>query len=170
MIKKILFTTTFLFLMPAMSFAQLAADPWANQSAAVEAQQNIPVAKAGNWNNDADNPWNTTQPHYIGDKTTWTEARGQAEIAPDVNITNMLLMSQHLRNMGYQIPEGLDNLITTAPAKLRAEIWESMAFLHNSNHPVATVSVGFSEIFEKKTGFSIENLIGNSLRLIDQRR
>ena len=95
---------------------------------------------------------------------------GQKMIAPDVNITNMLLMTQHLRNMGYQIPDGIDNLINTAPEKLRRQIMASMIYLKQSNHPVATASNAYAEIFEKYTGLSIENLIENSLRIIDSRR
>lgn len=131
--------------------AQLAANPWGAQGT-------------------PKNFWNVQTPTYVGENSTWTKAQGQREIAPDVNITNMLLMTQHLRNLGYKIPDGLDVLITTAPVKLRQQIWASMRHLRNSSHPVATVSVSFAEIFEKQTGFSIHNLIDNSLRLIDQRR
>ena len=146
--------------------AQLAANPWANKNMAP--LQSTTVLEANK--NATENSWSIEQPKYIGDKTTWAQPKGQKETAPDVNITNILLMSQHLRNMGYQIPEGLDNIINTAPAWLKNEIWASMKHLQSSSNPVAMASVGFAEIFESRTGFSIENLIGNSLRLIDQRR
>ena len=95
---------------------------------------------------------------------------GQKEIAPDVNITNALLMTQHLRNMGYKIPNGLDTLISTAPQKLRNEITASMVQLKNSSHPVATIETSLADIFESQTGLSLDNLIMNSLRIIDARR
>ena len=140
--------------------AQLEADPWATKSPVQDkrSQQAAP------------NTLTVPQPDYVGDNTTWNTAMGQKEIAPDVNITNMLLMTQHLRNMGYQIPDGLDDLINTAPAKLRNEIYASMYQLKHSKHPVAQMEGGLSDIFEKNTGLSLENLIMNSLRIIDARR
>lgn len=138
--------------------AQLAADPWLNKS---------PVADKANSNI---NTLEQKLPDFVGENTTWNTAMGQKEIAPDANITNMLLMTQHLRNMGYQIPDGLDNLINTAPQKLRNEIATAMYQLKNSNHPFATIETGLADIFEKNTGLSLENLIMNSLRIIDARR
>ena len=155
-----------LMMIPSVSMAQLAANPWANQnSATIQSSAVLEANKKA-----SENSWNIAQPNYVGDKTTWAQPKGQKETAPDVNITNILLMSQHLRNMGYQIPEGLDKVINTAPAWLKQEIWASMRHLQTSSNPVAKASVGFAEIFESRTGFSIENLIINSLRLIDKRR
>ena len=142
--------------------AQLAADPWANQS---------PVEDKIAHQKKADmNTLNKPDLGFVGDNTTWNTAMGQAEIAPDANITNMLLMTQHLRNMGYQIPDGLDTLINTAPAKLRNEIYAAMRQLKSSSHPVATIEESLAGIFEKNTGLSLENLIMNSLRIVDSRR
>ena len=141
------------------AFAQLAADPWATTSAAQEKAQK-----------QAPNTLNQKLPQFVGENTTWNTAMGQREIAPDANITNMLLMTQHLRNMGYQIPDGLDNLINTAPKKLRKEIAQAMAELKRSSHPFARIENELATIFEKNTGLSLENLIMNSLRIIDARR
>ena len=138
--------------------AQLVSDPWAGKSPAVDKVQS------------SVNTLNQKLPDFVGENTTWNTAMGQKEIAPDVNITNMLLMTQHLRNMGYQIPEGLDNLINTAPQKLRNEIATAMYQLKNSDHPIATIETGLADIFERNTGLSLENLIMNSLRIIDSRR
>ncbi len=169
--KKYLLCFSILAFIPTLSFAQLAADPWANRSAVQDTSARPETAPALQENQGlTDNSWNIEQPAYIGDKTTWAQPKGQKETAPDVNITNILLMSQHLRNMGYQIPEGLDKVVNTAPRWLKNEIWASMQYLQSSSNPVALASVGFAEIFESRTGFSIENLIGNSLRLIDTRR
>ena len=141
--------------------AQLPADPWATTSPAedktVNQQANLNTLKQ-------------QLPDFVGENTTWNTAMGQREIAPDANITNMLMMTQHLRNMGYQIPDGLDNLISTAPQKLKNEIAMAMAQLKRSTHPVARIETSLSEIFEKNTGLSLENLIMNSLRIVDARR
>ena len=139
--------------------AQLSSDPWATKNPVQDKKQNQNF-----------NTLTVEQPDYVGENTTWNTAMGQKEIAPDANITNMLLMTQHLRNMGYQIPEGLDNLINTAPAKLRNEIYAAMVQLKNSDHPIARIEGGLAGIFEKNTGLSLENLIMNSLRIIDSRR
>ena len=145
----------------AVAMAQLAADPWATTSPAEDKLVNQSVSR---------NTLNQKLPDFVGENTTWNTAMGQREIAPDVNITNMLMMTQHLRNMGYQIPDGLDNLINTAPQKLRNEIAAAMAQLKSSSHPIAKIQTSLSEIFENNTGLSLENLIMNSLRIVDERR
>lgn len=141
--------------------AELASDPWANSSPATDKLQ-----RAGG----TQNTLNNTLPNFVGENTTWNTAMGQKEIAPDVNITNMLLMTQHLRNMGYEIPDGLDNLINTAPEKLRRQIAEAMNQIKNSNHPIASIENNLENAFHKLTGLSLENLIMNSLRIMDSRR
>ncbi len=147
--------------------AQLAANPWANKSPVMDKQVPTKTVITGA---KAPNTLETELPDFVGTNSTWNTAMGQKMIAPDVNITNMLLMTQHLRNMGYQIPDGIDNLINTAPEKLRRQIMASMIYLKQSSHPVATASNAYAEIFERYTGLSIENLIENSLRIIDSRR
>ncbi len=157
--KKLVYILGALACLSLPTMAQLSADPWANQS---PAQDKI--------RNQTPNTLHQQLPQFVGENTTWNTAMGQREIAPDVNITNMLLMTQHLRNMGYQIPDGIDNLINTAPQKMRRDIMTAMIQLKSSNHPVATMSNGLSAIFERNTGLSLENLIMNSLRIIDARR
>jgi len=144
----------------AMAFAQLAADPW----------QNISPAQDKVANQQTKNTLNQKLPDFVGENTTWNTAMGQREIAPDANITNMLMMTQHLRNMGYKIPDGLDNYINTAPQKIRNEIASAMAQLKSSTHPIAKIETSLSQIFEQNTGLSLENLIMNSLGIIDARR
>lgn len=145
--------------------AQLPADPWANQSPLADKQQ-IGYLSYAQRNTLINEPL----PNFVGQNTTWGKAMGQEMIAPDVNITNMLLMTQHLRKLGYQIPEGLDQIINTAPARLRRDIMNSLIELQRSDNPVAVASMGYAKLFEKHTGFSIENLITNSLRILDERR
>ncbi|MDR2902527.1 MAG: hypothetical protein LBU87_05415 [Lactobacillales bacterium] len=164
--KKILATVACL-LFSIQAYAQLAADPWAVKSPLQDRQNRQIAYKAYPVR---DNLLPVPTPNYVGQNTTWTTAKGQEMIAPDVNITNMLLMTQHLRQLGYQIPAGFDNVINTAPQKLRVAILRSMQELKSSSHPIALASVDFAKIVERNTGFSIENLITNSLRIIDERR
>jgi hypothetical protein len=149
--------------------AQLSQNPWENKSPAQDKQKvaNTTVVPGAD---KTENTLNQKLPDYVGSNTTWDIARGQEAIAPDVNITNMLLMTQHLRDLGYQIPDGLDHLITTAPEKLRRQILSSMQYLKRSNDPVSKASNAYAKIFEKQTGLSIQNLIENSLRILDARR
>lgn len=144
--------------------AQLPSDPWDTQSPLTDKQ--IGYLSHAERNTLIPEPL----PNFVGQNTTWGTAMGQEMIAPDVNITNMLLMTQHLRKLGYQIPDGLDTLINTAPARLRRDIMNSLIELKNSSHPVAVASLGYAQLFEKHTGFSIDNLITNSLRIINERR
>ena len=163
MIKKFLLMAAACAISP-VALAQLAADPWQNEPPPHVSYQAAKPAQS------APNTLHQQLPEFVGENTTWNTAMGQKEIAPDVNITNMLLMTQHLRNMGYQIPDGLDNLINTAPEKLRREISIAMNQVKSSSHPFAIAERNLEQIFEKNTGLSLTNLIGNSLRIIDARR
>lgn len=169
--KYFLLLVTVLIFTSSTSFAQLAANPWENKSAAQDkAGRVIYKSDPSLPGNETLDSWQPPELGYVGDKTIWTTDRGQDKIAPDANITNVLLMTQHLRNMGYQIPDGLDKVITTSPAWVRHQIVESMKMLQSSNNPVATASNGFAQIFESRTGLSLNNLIMNSIRIIDARR
>lgn len=142
----------------SVALADLPADPWANQSPVQDKQAN------------SMNTLHQEKINFVGENTTWNTAMGQKEIAPDANITNMLLMTKKLREMGYQIPDGLDEFINTAPAKIRNEIAKAMNQLQGSDHPIATMEKGLAELFEENTGLSLENLIMNSINIIDNRR
>lgn len=169
--KHILLLSGALLLISSTAFAQLAANPWENKSAAQDKAERIVYKSSPSLpGNETLDTWQPPELGYVGDKTIWTTDRGQDKIAPDANITNVLLMTQHLRNMGYQIPDGLDKVITTSPAWVRQQIVESMRMLQSSGNPVATASNGFAKIFESHTGLSLDNLIMNSIRIIDARR
>ncbi len=139
----------------------LPANPWAGK---------LPTKAHATTSSKAPNTLEIKTPDWVGSNTTWNTAMGQEEIAPDVNITNILLMTQHLRNLGYQIPDGLDTLINTAPEKLRREIMGALQMLKRSGNPVAVGANAYVRIFESRTGLSIQNLIENSLNIIDARR
>ena len=55
--------------------------------------------------------------NYIGEATTFTTASGQEMIAPEVNRHNMVVMLDHLRNMGYKIPESYNDKIKAMPSE-----------------------------------------------------
>ncbi len=122
-------------------------------------------------------PWNNTTYYptpptdkYIGNKTTWDDAKGQAETAPEVNIYNMLVMTDHLRSLGYQIPEGFDEGLRKAPAHLHDKILNSLSIMSvDRGDPFSKSSSMFIEIFNEQTGFDMENLISTSIGILDNK-
>ncbi len=119
-------------------------------------------------------PWNQTTFYptpptdkYIGGKTTWNTASGQTEMAPEVNIYNMLVMTDHLRSLGYEIPAGFDDGLRRAPAHLHQKMMSSLDYLSkDQGEPITKSTSAFIRIFERETGFSLENLMGTSLKVL----
>ncbi len=111
-------------------------------------------------------------PEFTGEKTTYNTAMGQEMIAPEVNITNMLLMTEHLRKLGYEIPPELDDVIRNAPSDLRDKIGESLNDLQNGDQsdPIRKGYNFIAKGLEQGTGLSIENLLMNSLKILDSKR
>ncbi|NCB49697.1 MAG: hypothetical protein EOM53_03360 [Alphaproteobacteria bacterium] len=110
-------------------------------------------------------------PQFTGEKTTYNTAMGQEMIAPEVNITNMLLMTDYLRKIGYKIPKRMDNTIRNAPNDMKKKIFQALKSLA-SNPNKDPVKKGFQFVkkeFEKFTGLDIENLMSTSLKVIKSR-
>ncbi len=115
---------------------------------------------SGNYGGDVD---------YTGKVTTYDTAVGQAEVAPEVNVHNMLSMTEHMRKLGYKIPRSLDNKIASAPASTRAKIFKALNEIKSNkgNFVYRSTNQVMGEL-EKESGLSVDNLIGNSLRLMSQ--
>ena len=112
------------------------------------------------------NIWNTKMPEFTGEMTTWGTDYGQRATAPEVNIHNILSITQHLRNMGYDIPDSFGDRVKAAPNAVRERIYKAMRDLERQDDPF---SKGFKLVldqFEVETGLSYDNLIGNSLDLL----
>ncbi|OPZ78432.1 MAG: hypothetical protein BWY78_00590 [Alphaproteobacteria bacterium ADurb.Bin438] len=108
-------------------------------------------------------------PKFVGENTTWTKAQGQKAIAPEVNIANMLIMTDHLRKLGYQIPPGFDDFIRNSPEKLRAEIMGSLESLKNSGND-KIVDKSFRtvlKVIEDQTGFDVTNILETTFDLLE---
>ena len=174
-----------LLMFAGQAFAQnnLAPNPWA----AAPNAQNYKQQEAKTMNGLPTNPWqgsgtsnvgrnvimnrggNVTSPVYTGQSTTWNTAMGQDSIAPEVNVHNMLSMTNHLRKLGYQIPPSFDNFIRTAPAKIRVKIMNALNDLQKGgNDPLTNVLSTVMKDAEASSGFSTENLLGNSLDLLSK--
>lgn len=114
----------------------------------------------------SNNIWNTKMPEFTGELTTWSTDYGQRATAPEVNMHNMLSITQHLRNMGYKIPTSFESKVKNAPAAVRNRIFKAMNELKKQNDPFSNGAKIALKQFEKETGLDYENLVGNSLNLI----
>ena len=81
-------------------------------------------------------------------------------VAPEVNRHNMIVMLDHLRNMGYKIPESYNEKITDVPKKYRA------AWVQNSADPISRSFKKMMGGFESITGLDISNLITNTVDIL----
>lgn len=112
------------------------------------------------------NIWNTKMPEFTGEMTTWGDDYGQRVRAPEVNMHNILSITQHLRNMGYQIPDSFEAKVKAAPEGVRKRINKALVDLKRNDDPFSKSAQFVKMHFENETGMTFENLIGNSLDLI----
>lgn len=155
----------------------LPADPWAAQqqvqqpaapiagvqtgatsATVVQTQQVGPVVYGSQpyqptYEGGSDNIWNTKMPEFTGEMTTWGTDYG----------------TQHLRNMGYKIPDTFESRIKAAPSAVRKRIYKAMSDLERANDPFSKGTRFVLDQFEAETGLSYDNLIGNSLDLISKK-
>ncbi len=104
--------------------------------------------------------------NYVGEATTYGTAMGQEMIAPEVNRHNMLVMTQHLRDMGYKIPASYDENIRNMPqnyAKYMRQAYDSMG---NGNNPFDDMFTMIVKGFEAQTGLDTENLLFNTIDVL----
>lgn len=103
--------------------------------------------------------------NYIGEGTTFNT--GDMEyLAPEVNRHNMVVMLDHLRNMGYQIPESYNEKVQNMPSKYRQQLQESIADLNNANDPFSSVFTGLVNTIENSTGLSLDNILFNTVDIL----
>jgi hypothetical protein len=103
---------------------------------------------------------------YTGEATTWTEAQGQEMIAPEVNRHNMITMTQHLRDLGYKIPDSYDSNIQNMPQNYRRRLERAYSDLRGKRDPLSTSFKGMMSVFEKGTGLDLNNLMFNSMDIL----
>lgn len=111
-------------------------------------------------------------PTWVGQNTTYNTAYGQEMIAPEINKTNMLSMVQHLRKLGYIVPDSLDTAIAEAPSKTKVKMIEAVHWIQNggdNNEPILKALAKVSKDLESNYGFSFENILGTSLNILDAR-
>ena len=107
--------------------------------------------------------------NYVGEATTYGTAYGQEMIAPEVNRHNMLVMTQHLRNLGYKIPSSYDQNIKDMPknyARYLRESYDSIGATDMKTDPLGGITRSLMDNFEDGTGLDIENLLFNSIDVL----
>lgn len=105
---------------------------------------------------------------YTGEVTTYGTAYGQEMLAPEVNNHNIKVMMQHLRNLGYEIPESYDTKFVDFTQNYADELRQSYNSLGSQNNPFDTMFAGMLDVFENQTGLNMENILFNSIDLISR--
>ncbi len=106
--------------------------------------------------------------NYIGEATTYTTASGQEMIAPEVNRHNMVIMLNHLRNMGYKIPESYNEKIKAMPSEYKETLRNSMEEVTDStsNDPLSLMFSNVYNIFEDYSGLDFNNILMNTMDIL----
>ena len=105
---------------------------------------------------------------YTGEVTTYDTAQGQEMLAPEVNQHNIKVMLDHLRNLGYKIPESYNNKYANFLSDYKAELQSTYNSIGHQNNPFDTMFSGLLDAFESGTGLDVENLLFNSLNLLSR--
>jgi len=103
--------------------------------------------------------------NYIGEGTTFNTG-DQEYLAPEVNRHNMVVMLDHLRKMGYQIPESYNEKVKNMPSKYRQQLRDSMNDLGDASDPFSGVFVGLMNTIDNSTGLSLDNILFNSVDIL----
>lgn len=106
--------------------------------------------------------------NYTGAANTYGTAYGQEMIAPEVNAGNIKIMIQHLRSLGYKIPDSYDNKFQTFLQDYASELDVAYRGVGRQNNPIDSMFSGFLDVFEQGTGLDVENLLFNSIGLINR--
>ena len=108
--------------------------------------------------------------NYVGEATTYGTAYGQEMIAPEVNRHNLKVMTQHLRNLGYKIPTSYDTNIENFASEYAKDLrkaYDNIAYKDHTGDPISGISSSFIGLFENATGLDTENLLFNSIDLLN---
>ena len=108
--------------------------------------------------------------NYVGEATTYGTAYGQEMIAPEVNRHNLKVMTQHLRNLGYKIPASYDTNIENFASEYAKDLrkaYDNIAYKDHTGDPISGISSSFIGLFENATGLDTENLLFNSIDLLN---
>lgn len=104
--------------------------------------------------------------NYIGEATSWGDANGQELLAPEVNRHNMLVLTEHLRKMGYKIPDSYDSNLKNMPQNYKRILEQSYNDVQVANDPLSRSFTQMMDIFEQGTGLDLENILFNTMDIL----
>lgn len=180
--------------MTTTAFAQLSANPWVHPNDGVfeeVKQQPAPdMTHSPTYQNNTGNgeilpvdPWARTRDYsgvktwrgsgqhgklnYIGEATSWDGTHGtEQELMPEVNRHNMLVFTEHLRKMGYKIPDSYDQNIKNMPQNYKQRLEKSFSELNSSDDPLSESFKMLMNSFEDGTGLDVNNIIFNTMDIL----
>ena len=93
---------------------------------------------------------------------------GQEMIAPEVNRHNMIVMLEHLRNMGYNIPDSYDQKIRDMPSDYKETLQQSLQDVTTNagDDPLSLMFTNVYNIVEDYTGLDFNNLLFNTMDIL----
>lgn len=135
-----------------------------NTTPSVYQGKSVRQPKSGSWRGSG----RFGQLDYTGEVTTYGTAYGQEMLAPEVNNHNMNVMLQHLRDLGYKIPDSYDNKFQNFTQNYADDLRNAYNGLGHQNNPFDTMFSGFLDIVEDQSGLDMENLLFNSIDLMSR--
>lgn len=106
--------------------------------------------------------------NYTGEVTTYGTAYGQEMLAPEVNQHNIRVMLDHLRSLGYKIPESYNDKFGNFLNDYKDELKNAYNGLGHQDNPFDTMFSGILDVVEDGTGLDMENLLFNSFDLMSK--
>ena len=174
--KYIIIFLLSLFSVPVM--AQLPSNPWTTRSPVQDRLNNSIVTTReseavrvrqgiGDSPGERDH-YKIDRTQFTGEATTWGEAYGQEMIAPEVNRHNMIVMLEHLRNMGYNIPDSYDEKIKAMPSEYKATLQQSLIDVTDNagDDPLSLMFTNMYNIMEDYTGLDFNNILMNTMDIL----
>ena len=178
----------------SVAVAQLSSNPWVHPNDGYMqnvAQQTTPdITEAPVYANTANgseilpvDPWARTRDksgvktwrgsgqhgklNYIGEATSWDGTHGtEQELMPEVNRHNMLVFTEHLRKMGYKIPDSYDQNIKNMPQNYKKQLQQSFSDLSRAEDPLSDSFRMLMNSFEDGTGLDVNNIIFNTMDIL----
>ncbi len=106
--------------------------------------------------------------NYTGEVTTYGTAYGQEMLAPEVNQHNIKIMLDHMRSLGYKIPESYNDKYANFLSDYRDELREAYNSIGTQDNPFDKMFSGLLGVVEDGTGLDMENLLFNSIELMSK--
>lgn len=104
--------------------------------------------------------------NYVGEATTFGTDYGQERLAPEVNRHNMLVLTEHLRKLGYKIPDSYDENIKNMPKNYTNILRESYQDVYAADDPLSKAFSNVMSNFEDGLGLDFQNILFNTMDLL----